>query len=135
MVNYDLPDDPEVYIHRIGRTARAGRKGIAWSYVTPEQGQLLTEIEKLTGVLIEKLDYPDFKPGPVPEDIAVERQREADRRGGEPLSPGERLAKRAAPAEYADLSEEELKKMFPSGRVPKSPPKRTLGSRLRSKRR
>src|SRR5690606_9383637 len=55
VINYDLPEDPEVYIHRIGRTARAGRRGIAWAFVTPDQGQLLTEIEKLAGVEIEKL--------------------------------------------------------------------------------
>ncbi len=60
VINYDLPEDPEIYVHRIGRTARAGRRGIAWSFVSSEQGQLLTEVEKFTGVLIEKLDYPDF---------------------------------------------------------------------------
>jgi ATP-dependent RNA helicase DeaD len=39
--NFDLPDDPEVYVHRVGRTGRAGKTGIALSLVTPaEQGQL-----------------------------------------------------------------------------------------------
>ncbi|MDH3583558.1 MAG: DEAD/DEAH box helicase, partial [Phycisphaerae bacterium] len=67
IINYDLPDDPEVYVHRIGRTARAGRSGTAWSLVEPSQGQLLTEIEKLTGVHIQKLEYGDFKESPMPE--------------------------------------------------------------------
>jgi ATP-dependent RNA helicase DeaD len=61
VINFDLPDDPEVYVHRIGRTARAGKKGIAWSFVTPEQGELLTTIEMLINAEIPRLDYPDFK--------------------------------------------------------------------------
>ena len=131
VINYDLPDDPEVYIHRIGRTARAGRKGIAWSFVTPEQGQLLTEIEKLTGVLIEQLDAPpDFKPGPVPADVKAERDRHA--RGA--ASDGPSRAERSVPPPVEGLSEDELRQMFPDGKVPKSPPRRTLGSRLRSRR-
>ena len=48
VINYDVPEDPEIYVHRIGRTARAGRAGIAWMFVTPEQGPLLTQIEALT---------------------------------------------------------------------------------------
>jgi ATP-dependent RNA helicase DeaD len=67
VINFDLPEDPEVYVHRIGRTARAGREGIAWSFVTPDQGELLTEIEMLINTEIPKLDYPGFAPGPRPE--------------------------------------------------------------------
>jgi ATP-dependent RNA helicase DeaD len=75
VINYDLPDDVELYVHRIGRTARAGRGGIAWSFVTPEQGGLLTDIEQLINVEIPKLDYPDFQPGPVPEWVERDRQQ------------------------------------------------------------
>jgi ATP-dependent RNA helicase DeaD len=45
VINYDLPEDPENYVHRIGRTGRIGADGIAIAFVTPEQGELLTEIE------------------------------------------------------------------------------------------
>jgi len=45
--NYDLPDDPEIYIHRIGRTGRAGKSGIAISMVTPREKRLLRQIESL----------------------------------------------------------------------------------------
>jgi ATP-dependent RNA helicase DeaD len=45
VINYDLPEDPENYVHRIGRTGRIGADGIAIAFATPEQGQLLTNIE------------------------------------------------------------------------------------------
>ena len=45
VINYDLPEDPEQYVHRIGRTGRMGRDGKAFSLITPDQGQLLTSIE------------------------------------------------------------------------------------------
>ncbi|MBF0297623.1 MAG: DEAD/DEAH box helicase [Oligoflexia bacterium] len=47
VINYDMPVDPESYIHRIGRTARAGRKGIAISFCDPSEKKLLMAIEKL----------------------------------------------------------------------------------------
>src|SRR5947209_11410129 len=43
--NYDLPHDPENYVHRIGRTGRMGKDGVAIAFVTPEQGEQLTQIE------------------------------------------------------------------------------------------
>jgi ATP-dependent RNA helicase DeaD len=45
IINYDLPEDPENYVHRIGRTGRMGADGIAIAFVTPEQGKQLTNIE------------------------------------------------------------------------------------------
>ncbi len=75
VINYDLPEDPDLYVHRIGRTARAGRGGIAWSFVTPEQGPLLTQIEGLINAEIPKLDYPDFEPGPLPDWVLREREQ------------------------------------------------------------
>lgn len=55
VINYDLPQDIENYVHRIGRTGRIGKDGIAISFVTPEQGPLLTNIE----VMINRLIEPD----------------------------------------------------------------------------
>src|SRR5262249_25044442 len=45
IINYDLPQDPENYVHRIGRTGRMGADGVAIAFVTPEQGKELTSIE------------------------------------------------------------------------------------------
>jgi ATP-dependent RNA helicase DeaD len=50
--NYDLPQDVENYVHRIGRTGRMGADGVAISFATPEQGQQLTEIEGMINKLI-----------------------------------------------------------------------------------
>lgn len=47
VINYELPDDPESYVHRIGRTARAGRNGIAISFCDPSERSKLRSIEKL----------------------------------------------------------------------------------------
>ncbi len=56
IINFDIPEDPEVYVHRIGRTARMGAKGIAISLVTPEQGPILTKIEMLINKEIQRYD-------------------------------------------------------------------------------
>ncbi len=79
VVNYDLPEDPEVYIHRIGRTARAGRRGVAWSLVAPDQGELLTAIEILANTHIPEKRYPDFVPGQLPSGVRAERAHAAKR--------------------------------------------------------
>jgi ATP-dependent RNA helicase DeaD len=47
IINYDIPEDPENYVHRIGRTGRMGADGVAIAFVTPEQGYELTSIEAL----------------------------------------------------------------------------------------
>jgi ATP-dependent RNA helicase DeaD len=60
IINYDLPEDIENYVHRIGRTGRIGRDGRAISFVTPEQGQLLTDIEVQINKLIDEERMPDF---------------------------------------------------------------------------
>ncbi len=49
VVNYDLPSCSADYVHRIGRTGRAGRKGVAFSFVSKEQKYLLRDIERITG--------------------------------------------------------------------------------------
>jgi ATP-dependent RNA helicase DeaD len=58
VVNYDIPYDTESYVHRIGRTARAGRPGTAILFVTPRQQRLLREIERYTGKQIEPMQVP-----------------------------------------------------------------------------
>ncbi|MBC8523335.1 DEAD/DEAH box helicase [PVC group bacterium] len=58
VINYDVPYDSESYIHRIGRTARAGRKGDAILFISPREKRLLRSIEKTTRQKIERMDLP-----------------------------------------------------------------------------
>ena len=92
VVNYELPDVPEDYVHRIGRTGRAGMPGHAVSLVAPEDTPLLAAIEKLLKKKIE-LITPEGYEGPAPDDIAQDdekaeagRQRKTRRRGSSPAS-------------------------------------------------
>ncbi|MBE2222364.1 MAG: DEAD/DEAH box helicase [Anaerolineae bacterium] len=56
--NYDLPQDPEVYVHRVGRTGRAGKEGVAISLFTPREQGRLRRIENVTRQKITKADLP-----------------------------------------------------------------------------
>ncbi|MEM2974471.1 MAG: DEAD/DEAH box helicase [Candidatus Micrarchaeia archaeon] len=53
VINYDLPMDPIIYSHRVGRTARAGARGMAISIITPEQSMELRDIQRITGVRLK----------------------------------------------------------------------------------
>ncbi|GGF91624.1 DEAD/DEAH box helicase [Paenibacillus aceti] len=58
VVNFDLPQDPESYVHRIGRTGRAGKEGKAWSFVTPREIDHLHFIERITRHKIARKPLP-----------------------------------------------------------------------------
>jgi superfamily II DNA/RNA helicase len=60
VVNYDLPDVPETYVHRIGRAGRAGRTGLAWSLVDEEQRALLHDIERTTKCRVKVVEEHPF---------------------------------------------------------------------------
>jgi len=58
VINYDIPHDPEAYVHRIGRTGRAGRSGKAILFVAPREQRMLNAIERATKQLVEKYELP-----------------------------------------------------------------------------
>ena len=60
VINYDLPDDPASYVHRIGRTGRAGKTGIAISFASPEQINLVKDIEKIIKTPLPLLQHPEM---------------------------------------------------------------------------
>jgi ATP-dependent RNA helicase RhlE len=59
VINYELPNVAEQYVHRIGRTARAGADGIALTLCAEDERAYLRDIQKLTGVTLERLPLPD----------------------------------------------------------------------------
>jgi ATP-dependent RNA helicase DeaD len=129
VINYDVPEDPEIYIHRIGRTARAGRHGVAWTFIQPDQGDLLSGIEMLANIEIPQKQYPDFTPGPIPADVSSYREAEKRRRE-ESASAKSRMATAVAPtaAKAADPN------AFPGGIVPSAMPMKRLGGVVRTRR-
>jgi superfamily II DNA/RNA helicase len=60
VVNFDVPDAPEEYVHRIGRTARAGDTGASFILVSPEESGQLARIERHLGRRIPRHHLPDF---------------------------------------------------------------------------
>jgi ATP-dependent RNA helicase DeaD len=61
VINYELPDDPEVYTHRSGRTGRAGRSGVCISIVTARESYRLKQIERMINNRFHKMDIPSGK--------------------------------------------------------------------------
>lgn len=90
VVNYDVPHEPEVYVHRVGRTARAQRRGDSITLVAPEEEQDLTRVERLLGEKIPRARMPgwDYNSPPqppvlVPNPPGVRPDRRPFGRGGQ----------------------------------------------------
>jgi len=62
VINYDVPRDPEDYVHRVGRTARAAKKGMAITFVNEKQMREFGRIESLIGYEVKKMPLPDKMP-------------------------------------------------------------------------
>jgi ATP-dependent RNA helicase RhlE len=96
VINFDLPNVPEDYVHRIGRTARAGKSGTAISLFAPEEHEQLRDIEKKIGAVIETADhdgfaYTDPRTVPDPDRSAIPAAKQQHRQtpgGGRKGRPG-----------------------------------------------
>jgi ATP-dependent RNA helicase RhlE len=66
VVNYDVPNDPEVYVHRVGRTARAGAQGVAMTLMSPDEWTMMSDVEKLMGRTFSREIVPGFEPAVKP---------------------------------------------------------------------
>lgn len=86
VINYDLPDNPQDYVHRIGRTGRAGQEGRAISFATSDQGADVRAIERLTRIYLPISKLPMLPPARaqayVPRELSPYQQRQAGRSQG-----------------------------------------------------
>jgi superfamily II DNA/RNA helicase len=73
IINYDIPEDPEAYVHRIGRTARMGASGKAFTFVSRDQGGELTKVEALINMVIPPATLEGWEPSPTPADWTDEK--------------------------------------------------------------
>jgi ATP-dependent RNA helicase RhlE len=79
VVNYDLPNQPEDYVHRIGRTGRAGASGEAVSLVCVDEHEMLKDIEKLIKQTLTREVIPGFEPDPNARPQAIQLRSEGHR--------------------------------------------------------
>ena len=80
VINFELPHEPESYVHRIGRTARAGSSGVAWSLVDSSEIKRLRDVQRLTGVVVQQLAFtgPDAELEPVDMPVAQAPKQHAN---------------------------------------------------------
>jgi ATP-dependent RNA helicase RhlE len=109
VINYELPTEPESYVHRIGRTARAGKEGIALSLCDATEVEALRDIEKITQKLPVTDDHRYHDPAAAAAREALDQRRGGGRPAGGRPAP---RAQQAAPGRGGPRG--------PAGRVPRS---------------
>ena len=115
VINYDVPWQPDDYVHRIGRTGRAGMKGIAITLATRDDAEAVAAIEKLTGTKIARVgnfeEAPKSPDAPEAREPRTPRQPRERREPREPREPREgrepRKAARKSPAQDSKKTEQE----------------------------
>ena len=109
VVNYELPTDADTYLHRIGRTGRAGRNGLALSLVAPQERERAAKIEERQGTAIryERIAPLDGRPSGVPEAAMVTLRIDAGRT--DKLRPGDIVG--ALTGEAGGLQKDEIGKI------------------------
>jgi ATP-dependent RNA helicase DeaD len=103
IINYDIPTFCDDYVHRVGRTGRMGRQGVAYTFVTPEEGPELTRIEMRINRLLERDEIPGFdavgaRQGPPPIMVAASHAPTVGEGQPSPLPIAASTAAPAAPA-------------------------------------
>lgn len=127
VVNFELPNVPEAYVHRIGRTARAGKSGTAISLCDPDELKLLKDIERLTGCRIANpsgVDHPPMTGKPDKPNNAAKR-KPVRGRGAKYGRPSHKRRKNKKPpfnAHDQEQSKDGLNRMFSNI---ESPPSKT----------
>jgi ATP-dependent RNA helicase DeaD len=109
IINYDIPQSSDDYVHRVGRTGRMGREGVAYTFVTTEEGGELTRIEILINRLLKRDEIEGFTAvatvapaanfdAAAPKAVAVgasdESAEQQEQKTARPTPPGRRPPKR-----------------------------------------
>jgi ATP-dependent RNA helicase RhlE len=116
VVNFDLPQVPEDYIHRIGRTGRAGSSGVALSLVCPEEAWYLVEIEKLLKRQIPRVADTGYEPVSLKIVDAPKKNAANKDTGKKDLSHSKKPATRASAAKPADSKRSDSKRIESRGK-------------------
>ncbi|MBP6180596.1 DEAD/DEAH box helicase [Flavobacterium sp.] len=87
VINFELPNIPEDYVHRIGRTGRAGASGEAISLVSPDETTFLRDIEKLVGLKLPKENIKGFEPDPNASTEPIKQGQGRQQRNSTPKKP------------------------------------------------
>ena len=111
IINYDIPEFCDDYVHRVGRTGRMGREGVAYTFVAPEEGPQLTRIELRIDKLLNRDEIEGFE-------ACDRRMRDAASPQGE-RHPGEGAAAVAVATEPAPLKKPAATPLLGKGRGPK----------------
>lgn len=120
IINYDIPEDPEAYVHRVGRTARMGAQGKAFTLVSKDQGDELTKVESLINMVIPQATMEGFEPNPPPADWTTEKP------GAGPSAPSAPVTSRFD----RPYSSSGASSATPEQTVVLQAPPRTLGSKI-----
>ncbi|MDA8745503.1 helicase-related protein, partial [Rubripirellula amarantea] len=90
IINYDVPQDCDDYVHRVGRTGRMGRDGIAFTFIVPGEGEFLTSIEQRINKQLKRDQIDGFEAAPVPVAVVKEKEKQVPTK----LNPMHRKLKR-----------------------------------------
>ena len=103
VVNYDLPNEPETYVHRVGRTGRAGESGIAVALCAQDEQPYLRDIERLIGKKLVRRDDVDPADLPIPAEVEdTRRERPHQRRANDRAGASRGRRDRRSPARGSD---------------------------------
>lgn len=127
--NFDVPTHPEDYVHRIGRTGRAGRRGHAFTLAAPEDGKYVAAIEKLAGKAIPRVDVGESAGTELKEESGKGRGRGRGRGRGADKRPSEKPEKTAEKQSEKQDEKQSTEAEKKSNKAEKQPRKEKDGKR------
>jgi len=121
VVNYDIPHDPDWYVHRIGRTGRAGNEGMAITFYTVEEGKWLKNLETKLGITMERQNLAGKTVTRTKKAFAPKPKKAAPKRGKTAVGPNKRGTKYAEASrkqrdEEGNLKGQTIERKFSQGR-------------------